>query len=48
MKITRVELGAAACLVAVAFWLGIDPSERAAPPELGRDDCAGGVGGLDR
>jgi MFS family permease len=29
-----IGLGAFACLVAVAFWLGIDPAERAAPSEL--------------
>jgi MFS family permease len=35
-----IGLGAAACLVAVAFWLGIDPAERTAAPELGGDDYA--------
>ncbi len=33
-----IALGAVACLVAVAFWLGIDPSER--PPALGRNGYA--------
>ena len=38
-----IGLGAAACLVAVGFWLRIDPSERAPAPA--RDDCADGMGG---
>lgn len=33
-----IGLGAGACLVAVAFWLGVDPSERS--PAAGRDGCA--------
>jgi MFS transporter, ACS family, D-galactonate transporter len=38
-----IALGAAACLVAVSFWLGIDPSERPRAP--GRDDFAAQKGG---
>jgi ACS family glucarate transporter-like MFS transporter len=33
-----IALGAAACLVAVGFWLGIDPAKR--PPAPGRDGYA--------
>jgi MFS family permease len=38
-----IALGAVACLVAVLFWLGIDPSER--PPAPGPDGPADGKSG---
>jgi sugar phosphate permease len=42
-----IALGAGACLVAVAFWLGVDPSERT-EADLGRDDFAASEGRSDR
>jgi ACS family glucarate transporter-like MFS transporter len=40
-----IALGAVACLVAVGFWLGIDPSERPSlPGRTGYADEKGGAG----
>jgi MFS family permease len=43
-----IGLGAAACLVAVVFWLGIDPAERSGASGLGRDDFTGPGDWVDR
>jgi MFS family permease len=43
-----IALGAAACLLAVLFWLGIDPAERAGPPDDGPAGPADTEGEGDR
>jgi MFS family permease len=42
-----IALGAGACLLAVLFWLGIDPSERIDPPQQGRAGYADPGSGSD-